>query len=250
MRHLNSQAIVLRTFDFGESDRIVSLYTMDFGRLRAIAKGAKRSRKRFGSALEPFTHIEAFFADRETRGLARLERCTIVAAFQGIAEDVRSAVFGSYVLELIDTLTPEREQHAPVFSLLRFFVGLLNSGGFREELLRLFELRLFALLGYQPQFLRCVACGESFQLQRRYKFSVQRGGIVCPACQDRIADLLPLSNGAIRIFQQAAALEMQKLNRLVFSPAEHDESRQVFGRFLEYHMGRKPRSLAVMEQLA
>lgn len=250
MRHLCSQAIVLRTYDYGESDRIVSLYTKDFGRLHAIAKGAKRSRKRFGSGLEPFTHIDAFFADRENRGLARLEQCQIIAAFHEIAEDVRRAVCGNYLLELVDTLTPERERHAAVFSLLLFFITLLTRNEFREELLRFFELRLFSLLGYQPQFIRCVGCGEPFHVRHCYKFSVQRGGIVCPVCQGRIDDLVPISNGTIRLFQQAAQIELAKISRLLFSRTEHEEGRLILGRFLEYHVGRRPRSLEVMEQLA
>jgi len=249
MRQLSSHAIVLRTIDYGESDRIVSLYTKDFGRIRAVAKGAKRSRKRFGSSLELFTHDEVFFVDRETRGLARLERCHIINAFHEIAEDIRRAVFGNYVLELVDTLTAEREKHPEIFSLLLFFIELLSREGFREEILRLFELRLFSLLGYRPQFLQCVACGRQFHFQHSYRFSVKRGGIVCPGCQQQFSDLLPLSNGTIRIFQQAQDLALAKLSRLFFSPAEHEEGRLIFGRFLEYHMGRKPRSLAIMEQL-
>ncbi|MCX8044473.1 MAG: DNA repair protein RecO [Desulfobacterota bacterium] len=250
MRHLCSQAVVLRTFDFGESDKIVSLFTEEFGRLRLIAKGAKRSRKRFGSGLEPFTHIEAFFADREYRGLARLERCHIIAAFPQIADDVRRVVCGTYMLELVDTLTPERERHPEVFLLLLFFVSLLIHEAFREEMLRFFELRLFAMLGYQPQLMRCVICRAAFQVQHHYKFSVKRGGIVCPACQDRVAELLPLSNGTIRLFQQAMRMDIPKLPRLVFSPAEHEEGRLMLTKFLEYHIGRLPRSLMVMEQLA
>ena len=250
MRHLCSQAIVLRTFDYGESDRIVSLYTKDFGRLRMIAKGAKRSHKRFGSGLELFTHIQAFFADRENRGLARLERCQIITAFQQIAEDIRRAVFGAYMLELVDTLTPEREQHEEIFSLLLFFIPLLMSSSFREDLLRVFELRLFSLLGYQPRFLHCVVCGENFTGAQHYTFSVQRGGIVCSRCQELVADLLPLSNGTNRLFQQAIELEIPKLSRLVFSSYEHEEGRRILSKFLEYHLGRKPRSLTVMEQLA
>jgi len=250
MPQLSSQAIVLQTIDYGESDRIVSLYTRDFGRIRGIAKGAKRSRKRFGSSLEPFTHAEAFFVEKEARGLARLEQCRIIQSFPELARDIRRVVFGSYFLELVDTLTPEKEKHPEVFSLLLFFIELLRENDFREDLLRLFELRLFSLLGYQPQFNSCVACGDCFSLQGRYKFSIKRGGIVCSRCQGGLADLLPLSNGTIRIFQQAQNLALLKLSRIFFSPSTHAEGRLIFSKFLEYHIGRRPRSLTIMEQLS
>ena len=106
MPHLSTQAIVLQTIDYGEYDRLVSLYTRDFGRLRAIAKGAKRSQKRFGSALEPCTHVQADFVDREHRGLSRLERCRIISAFPELALDIRKVAYGHYFLELADILAP------------------------------------------------------------------------------------------------------------------------------------------------
>jgi len=128
-------------------------------------------------------------------------------------------------------------------------VRLLASDGFREDMMRVFEVRLFTLLGYQPQFAACVGCGQAFSLKERYQFSVTRGGIVCAACQSQQTGLLPLSNGAIRSFQQAQRLALSKLARICLSPAAHEEGRTIFGKFLLYHTGRKPKSLDILEQL-
>lgn len=250
MRHQSSEAIVLQTIDYAESDRIVSLYTKDFGRIKGIAKGAKRSRKRFGSALEPFTYNEAIFVDKATHGLVRLESCRIINSFPEIAQDIRKVVFGNYFLELVNTLTAEKDRNPDIFSLLLFFIELLKHSGFREDLMRIFELRLFALLGYRPQFSACVTCGLQFSLKDSYKFSIKRGGIVCSKCRPQHADLLPLSKGTIRIFQQAQNLSLLKLSRIFFSHDEHEEGRAIFGKFLEYHIGKKPKSLDILKQLS
>ncbi len=247
--HQSSQAIILQTSDYSEWDRIVSLYTKDFGRIKGIAKGAKRSQKRFGSALEPFTHNEVVFVDRENHGLVRLERCRVLKPFPEIAQDIKKVVFGNYFLELINILTPEKEKSPGIFSLLLYFIELLKEKEFREDLLRIFELRLFSLLGYQPQFLSCVTCGRKFSLQCSYKFSVKKGGIVCSKCQAHYPDLLPLSKGTIRIFQQVQNLALLKLSRIYFSRDEHKEGRMIFGKFIEYHIGKRPKSLAVIEQV-
>ena len=249
MPHLSSQAIILQTIDYAECDKIVSFYTKDFGRIKGIARGAKRSQKRFGSALEPFTHNEVFFVDKETHGLTRLERCRILNSFQEIALDIKKVAFGNYLLELVNILTPEKEKNPKIFSLLLYFIGLLKKGGFREDLMRIFELRLFSLLGYQPQFLRCVTCREKFSIQDSYKFSIKRGGIVCSKCPMQQSDLLPLSNGTIRIFQQAQNLALLKINRIFFSPSANEEGKMIFGKFLEYHVGRRPKSLDLLDQL-
>ncbi len=250
MPQLSSQAIILQTIDYAEWDRIVSLYTKDFGRIRGIAKGAKRSQKRFGSTLEPFTHNEVVFVDKETHGLIRLERCRMLSAFPEIAQDIKKIAFGNYFLELVNTLTPEKQRNSEIFSLLLYFIELLKTDSFREGLMRIFELRIFSLLGYQPQFLCCVTCGQKFDIQNSYKFSIKRGGIVCSKCRAQLPDLLQLSNGTIRIFQQAQNLDLFKLNRIFFSAVEQEEGKQIFSRFLEYHIGKRPKSLGILEQLA
>ena len=249
MLHLSTEAIILQTTDFAEWDRIVSVYTKDFGKIRGIAKGAKRSRKRFGSALEPFTHNEIFFVEKETQGLVRFERCHILNLFSEIAHDLKKVIYGSYFLELVNTMTPEKEKNPEIFSLLLFFINLLKEEGFREDLLRIFELRLFSLLGYQPQFLSCTNCGHEFRVEEKYRFSVKRGGIVCSKCLVKHPGLLPLSNGTIRIFQQVQNLTLLKINRIFFSPSANAEGKMIFGKFLEYHVGRRPKSLDLLDQL-
>jgi DNA repair protein RecO (recombination protein O) len=245
-----TQAIVLHTTDYGELDRIASLYTREFGRIRAIAKNAKRSQRRFGSSLEPFTHVDAFLVVREHQGLVRLERCECIAAFPELARSIHTVAYGHYLLELVQLLTPERQHGPGIFELLLHFIGMLRDNAFRKELIPVFELRLFALLGYQPQLGHCVICRQPFTLAHTYRFSVQRGGIVCSACREGGDGMLPLSKGTIRIFQQAQTLSLLKLHRIFLSPAEHEEGRRICVKFLEYHLERKPKSLAVLEQLA
>ena len=249
MTQLSSQAVILKTTDYAEFDRIVTLYTQDFGKIKGIAKGAKRSQKRFGSALEPFTHNEVVFVDKRSHGLVRLERCHIIQSFQNIAEDIKKVILGNYLLELVNALTAEKEKNAEIFSLLLFFIQILQEQSFREDLTRIFEFRLFSLIGYQPQFVCCVVCEQEFAVNHRYKFSIKRGGIVCSTCQNKMHDLIPLSNGTIRIFQQVQSLDLEKVHRIFFSQTEHEEGKEIFGKFLEYHIGRRPKSLEIMEQV-
>ncbi len=244
-----TQAVILRTFDFAESDRLVSFYTRDFGLLRGVAKGAKRSLRRFGSALEPFTLNEVTFFAREHQELVRLERCRIVRAFPEIAHNVRRVALGAYLLELVLGLSPEREAHPEVYRLLVYYIDQLTQTAFRESMIHLFELRLFGLLGYEPQFMCCVACNSPFDISAAYHFSIQRGGIVCPRCEPPLHNMLPVSNGTIRLFQQARSLSLSRLNRLYFSRDSQEETHKLFTRFLEYHMGRRPRSLEILNQL-
>lgn len=248
MAHLNTEAIVLHARDFAEHDRIVSLYSREFGRIQGIAKNAKRSRKRFGGALEPFSHVNSFVTIKENQGLVRLERCDILRVFPELALDMQKLLFGTYFLELVYRLCPERQRSPAVFSLLLGFITRLAERACRQDLVQLYVLRFFELLGYQPQFSACVRCREVFVIDRPYVFSVSGGGIVCPACRSRQADGLPLSAGTIRVFQQAQHMALEKLDRIHLSPEARAEGTRILEGFLEYHIGTKIRSLQVIEQ--
>jgi DNA repair protein RecO (recombination protein O) len=249
MPFFKSQAIVLQVTDYAEWDKMVSLYSEHYGRFKGIAKGAKRSLRRFGSALEPFTHNEISFFEREGQGLARLEHCRIINAFPEIGQDYKKIAYGNYLLELVHILTPERERNTEIFRLLLFFLKLLNKEPCREDLLRIFELRLTSLLGYQPQFLQCISCGQKFSSQENYKFSIQRGGILCSKCHQQNNAFPTLSHGTIKIFQQIQHLNLLKLNRIYLSSHTLGEGKEILSKFLEYHLGKKPKSLEVIDQM-
>lgn len=249
MPFFKSEAVVLQATDYAEFDKIVSLYTKNYGRIKGIARGAKRSQKRFGGALEPFTCNEVDFFEKEGHGLARLENCRILNPYTAISQDINKIAYGNYLLELVNILTPEREKHPEVFRLLLFFLNLLSEQSPREEILRIFELRLTSLLGYQPQFLQCVSCGQSFRPQEDYRFSIKKGGILCSGCHKENQAFLSLSHGTIKLFQQVQQLSLVKLNRIRFSPASLGEGKAILLKFLEYHIGKKPKSLEFIEHL-
>lgn len=250
MPSFKSEAVILQVTDYAEYDKIVSFYTKNFGRIRGIARGAKRSQRRFGGALEPFTHDEVTFFEKEGHGLARLEDCRIINTFPALGKDIKKIAYGNYLLELVNTLTPEREKHPEIFTLLLHFLNLLSEQSAREDILRIFEIRLTTLLGYQPQVLRCVSCGRDYILQETYRFSVKKGGILCSACHRENEAFPGLSHGTIRIFQQAQQQSLEKLNRIHFSPASLGEGKLILSRFLEYHIGRKPKSLEFIEYIS
>ncbi len=250
MPWFNSAAVILQVTDYAEFDKIVSFYTKSYGRIRGVAKGAKRSQRRFGGALEPFTHNEVRFFEKEGRGLVRLEECRIIHTFPGLLKEIKKIAYGNYLLELVNTLTPERETHEEVFTLLLYFLNILNEQPVREALLRIFEIRLTTLLGYQPHVMGCINCGSSYRLSETYRFSVKKGGLLCTACHQHNDAFPELSHGTIKIFQQAQRVDLEKVTRTHYSAASHAEGKLILSRFLEYHLGRKPKSLEFIEHIS
>jgi len=158
---LKTQAFVLRFLNYGESDRIVTFFTREFGKLRGIAKGARRSRKRFSNAIEPFSHSLLLFSKRGEGALAIIENCDVINHYPEIRADLERTMTAAYMIDLVDQFTVEGKKSAGTFQLLSDFLMLLEKRSNLNETTRFFELRLLKLSGYDPVLERCVICNES-----------------------------------------------------------------------------------------
>jgi DNA repair protein RecO (recombination protein O) len=151
-----TEAVVLRTLAYGESDKIVTFATRDFGRLSGIAKGAKRSRRRFPNALETFCHIRLYFRPSRTGGLALVLRCDLIDSHSGIAMDLKALALASFFAEIVDSTLQEGQEAIRVFSLLEWALRWLESRGSSLEILPYFELQWLGATGLQPELRFCL----------------------------------------------------------------------------------------------
>ena len=249
MPHYRNPAVVLYSFDFAEWDKLVTFFTRDFGKLKGVAKGAKRSRKRFGSGLEPLTYITLSFFEKERSSLVRLGNCEIVDPYPGIHDDVLRVGYASYLGELINEMVAEREANKELFKLFITFLYLLNEPFFREEFIRIFELRLLTLSGYQPELRSCVVCRKEVNGEKEHRFSQNRGGLICSDCYKGSFDHPSISGGTIKMLQRAQTIELSKVKRLFFSPQALEESGKILPSFIEYHLEKPIKSLRFLEHL-
>jgi DNA repair protein RecO (recombination protein O) len=250
MPQFKTSAIVIKTLDYGESDRIITLYTSDFGKIKGIAKGAKKSKRRFSNALELFTLSTLIFFDKRESGLVRIEGCDIVDTFPTIREDIRKIAFGCYFAELVDEMTAEREGNPDLFTMLRAFLSLLSDGEAEAQTLRIFEVRLLSLLGYRPELSRCLRCDQPFEHGEEARFSVQKGGLLCERCSHGDIDLIPASLGTAKILHVAVEMDLSKVHRLKFSKQALSEAEAILSRFIQYHINKELKSKKFLKDLA
>lgn len=184
MESLTTPALLARVVDYGEADRICDLITRDAGRISAMARGARRSRRRFGGALSLFVLGEATVtAPRPGRSLGVLERFDSLRDFSaGMSRDVVKAAHGSYVLELARELLPEAQPEPDAFDLLTETLELLSSGPPSPPLLRAVELKLLRHHGTGLSLSRCVACGREMEAGEPARLDAARGGVTCWLC--------------------------------------------------------------------
>jgi len=244
-----TEAIVLRVIDYGESDRIVTFCTADFGKIRGIAKGARRSRKRFVNALEPFSCSRIHFSRRGPESLALIEGCDILSHFPGIRADLEKTLAASYLIDLTDQFTPEDKKNEASFFLLLDFLRLLEGTAMTEALLRFFEIRLLRISGYDPVLDHCLCCKMPIGKQGAYFFDAAKGGLTCNGCRPGSPDAIPVSLGTIRTLLLGREMEIGRLCRLLLSGQSADESRRLLAHFIRHILGRELRSVHVLNEI-
>jgi DNA repair protein RecO (recombination protein O) len=172
-----SEAIVLRSYPVHEADLLVAFFTRTEGKLRGVAKSAKKSRKRFGGALEPLTHVRLYWEDRERNELARIDSCDVLDSPLTDTVDYPRAVALGYVAEVLDQLLPDREANDAIFRLALSVLRHLRAGNVWMPLTYL-DLWLVRLTGLLPELNECIECGAT--LNGRAYFHALADGLMCP----------------------------------------------------------------------
>ena len=172
-----SEAIVLRTYPLRESDLLVTLFTRLEGKVKGVARAAKKSKRRFGGALEPLTYVRAFYDDRERQELARLDSCEVIESPMSGEVTYARAVALAHVAELLDQLMPDREASDAVFRLALAVLAELRGSALWMPV-TYFDLWMTRLMGFLPEFSECAVCGRALDGARAYWHALA-DGLVC-----------------------------------------------------------------------
>ena len=249
MPEYQTTAVILTIRDYGDLDRIVTFYTSDFGKVSGIAKGAKKSLKRFGAALDLFSHVSLSFFTKETLSLVRINHCHLKQSFPSLHKDITSMGYGSYMAELINELTAERVSHRELFQTLLKLFSLIDSSPLKEDYLRIFEMRFLVASGFRPTLTHCLDCKRKLEKGPRFWFNIPRGGVMCSSCSLNKNNLYPVSLGTLKLLEQAGNLTLDKIERLIFSSQALEESREFMPHFVQYHLGKELKSLKFLEKM-
>jgi DNA repair protein RecO (recombination protein O) len=243
----STPAVVVRTVDYGEADRIVTLFTRDHGKLSAIARSARKSQKRFGAGLALFGVGEAALAERPGADLATLEGFDGARGFPQLLSDVAKVAHGGYACELVRELVPPRQPESELFELLVGFLGLLDGTEARAETLRVFELRVLDAVGLRPTLDRCLRCDGVDDLDRDGQvFDVRRGGVVCAPCH---GNGRPLPAEARQALLAAQSLTLDEAAALTLPPAANAIGREALSAMITDHLGRPLKSVEFISKL-
>lgn len=233
LRH--DQGIVLRSYPFGEADRVVVLLSANNGKLRTVAKGVRKTKSRFGGRLEPFTHVDLVLY--EGRNLDTITQVTVIETFAGLRNDLDRVLAAGTMVEAVDQVVVENESSVRAFLLLqRGLRTLEGSTDVHPDLLASFLLKVADVVGVTPALSSCASCGRDGPLA---KFNFAAGGALCDRC--RTPGAFSLRDGLTPYLATLAATDLAELP--IADPTLSRDALGVTRRFLEYHLDRRLKSL-------
>lgn len=241
-----TEAIVLSRRDYGEADRILTLYTRFEGKRGAIAKGVRRLASRKAGHLELFTHAELLLA--QGRNLDVVTQAVTLEPFRALREDLVRLAYACHVAELTDRAIDEGEPSPATFDLVRDSLAGLCEAADPSLVVRAFDLRLLGILGYRPQLFSCVACGRELGPEGN-AFSPQLGGVLCPECLERAADVEPLDGATFRVLRFLQTHPVLDASRMTVSRSTRATLERLMHATLRHHLERQLRSVDFLQRL-
>ena len=245
-RTFRSEAIVLRRSNFGEADRLLTLYSREFGKLRAVAKGARKPQSRKTGHVELFMRTQFLFA--QGRDLPLITQAEMAQAYRPLREDLVRTTYASYVVELLDQFAPDEEKNLRLYDLLAAALAWFSTTNNLLVAARYYELRLLTLVGFQPQLFHCVRCETAIEEQDQF-FSAELGGLLCPNCQTADRRAKPISAAAVKVLRYLQTRDWKTAQSLNLQRSLHTELEDLMHFYLPYHLERHLKSVDFLHRL-
>jgi DNA repair protein RecO (recombination protein O) len=234
-------ALVLKVVEFSETSSIVTLLTREFGKIHALAKGARRPKGPFESALDLLALAQVVFLRKSSGTLDLLTEAKLQRRFRPAGRDLSSLNAGYYVAELLSELTDDYDPHPTLFDLADQTLLGLARGDDAASCVYRFELGTLAALGHLPSLETCVECGRPVAPTDRVAFGLLSGGVLCGDCRSGQRQVVSINSGTLRAMVRLADLESENWKRTELDAKTRGELRGLIGNYISHLLGHRPR---------
>ena len=239
MKNYISEAIITRIKEYGESDILVTFFAPDMGQLKGVAKGARRSRRRFVNALDIFSLVKLEYGLTKEGALYFLHSGKLIDGFPGLRSNYATLSKASYMIELTEVLFPPGVADQRMFELLKEVFHLLDEGENVVFLPMMFEVKALALGGFGIHFEKCCKCGRTYAFEGNALFIPEKGGIACLKCQRESARSPLMSPDSVRALMRIQSDSLLQSIKKDWSDAVVNEIKPVLQLHREYHLERR-----------
>lgn len=238
------EGIVIRTTDYGEANKILTLYTRELGKIGVMARGAKRPKSRLSSISQLFTHGQYVF--QKTSGLGVLNQGEMIQSFRDLREDIFLTAYAAYIVELLDKLTDQRVINPYLYELLFQTLKYIDEGLDYEILTRIFEVKMLKVAGIGLHVDGCSHCGAS---EGEFSFSVKEGGFLCHRCYFVDERTIKINSGTAKLLRLFYYFDLNRLGNISVKPETKQQLKQVLEAYFDEYSGLYLKSKRFLNQL-
>ncbi|AZB43663.1 DNA repair protein RecO [Bacillus sp. FJAT-42376] len=238
------EGIIIRSSNYGENNKIVTIYTRELGKVGVMARGAKKPNSRLSAMTQLFTYGTFLF--QKSSGLGSLQQAETIASMRSIREDLFLTAYASYLAELLDKSTENMQRNPFLFELLLQMFQNMDEGRDAEILLRMFELKMLPVLGITPHLNGCVNCGST---EGTFHFSIREAGFLCHRCFEKDPYRLVISQGTVRILRLLYFFDLNRLGEISVKTETKNELKLVLTSYYQEYSGLFLKSKRFLDQM-
>ncbi|WP_338470285.1 DNA repair protein RecO [Niallia sp. XMNu-256] len=239
------EGIILRSTDYGETNKIVTLFTREWGKYGVMANGAKKPKSRLAAITQPFTY--GLFLIQKTRGMGSLQQGEIISSLRSIKEDIFLTAYASFIVELTDKGLEENKSNPFLFELLLQSLTYLNEGYDPDIIKNIYEIKMLSVLGLHPTLDQCASCGSR---EGTFGFSIREGGILCHRCIHIDPYHLKISPATVKLLRVFYYLDMKRLGSISVKEETKTELKTVIDHYYDEYSGLFLKSKKFLDQIS
>jgi DNA repair protein RecO (recombination protein O) len=241
----NCEGIVLRSTDYGEGNKIISLLTSELGKVSVMARGAKKAKSRHAAVTQVFTHADFVFFKQKGH-MGTLNHADIIESHHALREDLTRSAYSAYLVEMTDRMLADEEGSAYLFGQLKAGLSAIENDKDMQIVVHLYEMKMFELAGYLPVTAYCVSCGAADDLVR---FSPEMGGVLCNRCKIKDPASIPVSEGTLKLLKLFPVMDMSRLGAIQVKEETKSQLKTCMKAYMDTHIGISWRSRGFIEQM-
>jgi DNA repair protein RecO (recombination protein O) len=226
------EGIVIRTIDYGETNKIITIFTREWGKIGVMARGAKKPNSRLSSVTQLFTH--GYFLVQRGSGLGSLQQGEIATSLRSIGEDIFLTAYASYIIELTDKCTDEKKPNPFHFELLLQTLNYMNEGYEPDILMNIYEMKMLNVMGLYPVLNQCSVCGST---DGHFSFSIREGGFICHRCLEKDPYHYKLSPATVKLLRLFYYFDLSRLGNISVKAETKAELKNVINAYYEEYSG-------------
>lgn len=249
-----TDAIVLKSINLGEADKIVTFFTRRYGKIQGVAKGVRRIKSRFGASLEPLTYINLIYFGKEHTNLYKINTSDILEPFNKLKEDFDKLKKSLFICDIVNSTLKELDVNLKIFELFLNTLKIINRAKEIEKvdiLLDIFSLRFLSASGFTPKLNNCIYCNKILTLNsthsERLGFHISKGGVVCKECLNGSEDVVRINSGIINFMKKAMIMNLSNLDRLSMPYKMERELHKIILDYINIHIDRKLKSYNLID---